>query len=345
MKWRCNMGSGIKTRVAYRIGNSAGELTRHLEPLRSLGPQEVLVAIHAVSLNYRDLLYIDSEPVSTGLVPGSDGAGSILEVGDNVRGFSVGDRVMPSFFSEWTDGRYDVRYRQSALGGGIDGTFASHIVVPADSLARIPDGMSFREASCLPCAAVTAWNALIGRSNIQAGDIVLVQGTGGVSLFAIQIALAVGAEPILISGSEEKISRVRELGVNSVVNYRHNANWQEAVLDLTGGQGCDHVLELIGNDNLARSIRCLRPGGTISYIGCLGGFTGGFDPLDLMYKNANLQAIYVGSRTDLEQLASDMRRWMITPVIDPNSFFFDTLPQAVEFLRQGAHIGKVVVEI
>ena len=339
------MESNVKTRNVFRIGNSAGQLVPISEPLPSPGAEQVLIALRAVSLNYRDLLYIDSEPLSTGLIPGSDGAGSIAALGENVVGFSVGDRVVPSFFTEWTSGRYDTGYRQSALGGGVDGVFATHIVVPASSLTIIPDGMSFRDAACLPCAAVTAWNALVGRSKIEAGDTVLVQGTGGVSLFAIQIALAVGAEPILISGSEEKIARVRQLGVKSVVNYRQNPNWDEAVLDLTAGRGCDHIIELIGNDNLARSIRCLSSGGNISYIGCLGGFDGGFDPLDLMYKNGSLQAIYVGSRTDLEQLVCDMQRWMIKPVIDPRKFSFDTLPQAVEFLRQGAHIGKVVVDI
>jgi NADPH:quinone reductase-like Zn-dependent oxidoreductase len=339
------MKSNKGTRDVYRIGNKAGLLARNSEPQLVPGAGQVLIKLHAISLNYRDLLYIDSEPASTGLIPGSDGAGSIVALGDGVHDFTIGERVIPSFFADWTSGRYDPSYRQSAFGGGIDGTFTSHIVAPAHSLVRIPDGMSFREAASLPCAAVTAWNALLGRSRIQAGDTVLVQGTGGVSLFAIQIARAVGAEPILISGSDTKIARARELGVKTVVNYRRNPNWDEEVLNSTAGQGCDRIMELIGNENLARSIRCLRPGGTISYIGCLGGFSGGCNPLDLMYKNANLQAIYVGSRTDLEQLVSDIQRWQISPVLDPNSFSFNNLPKAVEFLRQGAHIGKVVVDI
>lgn len=339
------MATGIGARNVYRIGEGVGELRHDSESLPALEHHQVLVELSCLSLNYRDLLYIDSEPVSAGLVPGSDGAGSIIAVGKQVEKFREGDRVMPSFFLEWIDGRYDVTYRRSALGGGVDGTFSSHIVVPESCLVRIPDRMSFRDASCLPCAAVTAWNALVGRSKIHQGDTVLVQGTGGVSLFAIQIAKALGAEPILISGSNDKIALARGLGVEHAVNYRHAPDWEDAILDLTNGQGCDRVVELIGNRNMSRSIKCLRPGGTISYIGCLGGFEGGFDPLELMYKNANLEAIYVGSRADLERVVSDLTRWNIAPVIDEARFSFNELPEALGRMKRGEHLGKIVVDL
>ncbi len=339
------MYGGKRMRREFRIGKQAGELCERSAALPQVGGREVCIELRAISLNYRDLLYIDSEPASVGLVPGSDAAGVIVELGQEITGFRIGDRVMPAFFTTWIEGRYDVKYRQSALGGARAGAFATHIVVPASSLVRIPPSVSLREAACLPCAAVTAWNALVGRSQVKAGDRVLVQGTGGVSLFAVQIALALGAEPIVLSGSREKITRVQQLGVKHCINYREQPNWEDIVYDRTSGRGCDHIVELIGNTNLSRTTRCLRPGGVISYIGCLGGYDGGFNPLDLLYKNATLQAIYVGSRTDLEQTTEDIQRWGIKPIIDRQRFAFDEIPQAVDFVRRGRHFGKVVVEI
>lgn len=334
-----------RVRQSYRTTGYAGGLEKHEEFLPPIAPGAVCIAVKAISLNFRDLLYIDSEPQEHGLIPGSDAAGTIEALGSGVRNFRIGDRVMASFFTAWTSGRYYPTFRSSALGGGIDGVCTSHIIVPATSLVRIDDSMSFREAATLPCAAVTAWNTLIGRGRIQSGDSVLVQGTGGVSLFATQIAMAVGATPIVLSSSKEKIQRLRALGVERVVNYKEMENWESAVTEYTGGQGVDHVIELLGNSNLTRSISCLRPQGTISYIGCLAGFEGAFDPLQLMYKNANLHAIYVGSRFDLEQTARFVGECEITPVIDPHRFCLSELPEALAFLRSGKHFGKVVIDV
>ncbi len=333
------------SRVVYRLGNRAGELLKFIERIPAPEPGQVLIELRAISLNYRDLLYLDSEPMSSGLVPGSDGAGIIVKIGEGVSSFKPGDRVMPSFFTGWVEGRYDTSYRQTALGGGIDGTFATHITVPARSLVHIPADISFREAACLPCAAVTAWNALVGRSKIEAGEFVLVQGTGGVSMFAIQIARSLGAHPILISGSQEKIKLAERMGVKHAVNYRDTPEWDSAILNITAGQGCDRIVEVAGGQSMRGSIRCLRPGGTISYIGCLAGFDGDIDILDLMYKNAKLEAIYVGSRRDLACVVQDMQEWGVTAVIDDQTFSFDNLPKALKRLRAGEHVGKIVVEL
>ena len=332
-------------RLSYRTSGTSGELAIREESPPPLAPGEVCIAVKAISLNYRDLLYIDSVPQDYGLIPGSDAAGIIEAIGSAVTDFQIGDRVTPSFFTAWTSGRYHPSFRATALGGGIDGVYTSHIVTPASCVVRIDDSMSFREAATLPCAAVTAWNALIGRGKIQSGESVLIQGTGGVSLFATQIALAVGATPIVLTGSSDKIERLRALGVECIINYKETDNWETSVSDYTGGNGADHVIELLGNSNLSRSAHCLRPEGTISYVGCLAGFEGAFDPLQLMYKNANLHAIYVGSRFDLEHTARFVRKFGISPVIDPHRFCFNELAKAVAFLRSGKHFGKVVVEV
>jgi NADPH:quinone reductase-like Zn-dependent oxidoreductase len=332
------------TRKTYRIGERAGEIVCHEEQIPALGANDVLIEVRAISLNYRDLLYIDSEPVSSGLIPGSDLAGVVVEIGEGVREISLGERVMPSFFTEWVSGRYDPGYRMSALGGGKDGTFASHVILPESCLVKLPETMSYHEAACLPCAGVTAWNALLGRSKLQCEDFVLIQGTGGVSLFAIQLALAVGANPIVISSSGEKISLLSTLGVRHTINYRQTPSWEDAVLECTSGRGVDNVVEVIGGSSISRSIRCLRPGGTISYIGCLGGLKCYLDPMELMYKNGTLQAIYVGARADLEQTCNAINAWNISPVIEPQRFTFDDLPHALELMRRGGHVGKIVVD-
>ncbi len=306
---------------------------------------QVLVGIRAISLNYRDLLYFDAQDTPSDLTLGSDASGVVVAVGPMVTGFSIGDRVTASFFTEWTTGRYKSEYRASALGGGRDGVFSSHLIVSDHSLVKIPDDISLRDAATLPCAAVTAWSALMKRKQLPAGGTILVQGTGGVSLYAMQLAKTIGAKVVLLTSSDEMMARARMMGADHCIDYKRVPNWEVEVLSYTNGEGVDLVLELVGNTNLSKSVRALRPEGTVAYIGCLGGFEGAFDPMELLYKNARLEATYVGSRHDLESTIGTVMRHKIQPVIDERVFAFDELIEALEYQRIGAHFGKVVLEV
>lgn len=309
------------------------------------GPGEVLMRVRAVSLNYRDLAIIRGHlgMMKRPLVPVSDGAGEVVEVGAGVADWKKGDRAAAIFTQGWLAGQPFAGMYATSLGGGIDGMLAEHVVLKATGLVRIPEYLSFAEAATLPCAAVTSWNALVTEGRLQAGDCVLVMGTGGVSIFALQIAKMHGARVIATSSSDAKLERLREMGAAEVVNYKTTPNWDERVLELTGGAGVDHVVEIGGAGTLPKSIKAVKTGGVVSLIGILAG-AGQIDPMPLLLKNARLQGILVGSREMFEAMNRAMAANNLHPIID-RVFPFDQAPAAYRYLESGAHFGKVCIEI
>jgi NADPH:quinone reductase-like Zn-dependent oxidoreductase len=308
---------------------------------------EVLVRVRATSLNYRDLVTVKGGAMTRGtrlpLVPLSDGAGEVLEVGSDVTRFKPGERVVASFFQSWLAGVPHSSYFRSALGGAIDGTLAEYVALNEEGLVPIPDYMSYEEASTLPCAAVTSWNALVSMGRITAGDSVLVLGTGGVSMFALQFARIHGARVIATSSSDAKLARLRELGATGVINYKTTPHWDAQVLEMTGGEGVDHVIEVGGAGTLAKSIRAAKLGGRISLIGLLAGGAQ-VDPMPMLLKSITLQGIFVGSRAMFEEMNRAMETNVVHPVID-RIFPFSEARDAYRYLESGAHFGKVCIAV
>lgn len=312
------------------------------------GANEALVNIRAVSLNYRDLINLEmARPgnLVPPVVPCSDGAGEVIAVGSGVTAWKAGDRVAGTFFQEWRDGPFSMAYHGSALGGSAPGVLAQEVILSAEGMVRLPEHLSFEEGACLPCAAVTAWQALFRRGGLQAGAKVLALGTGGVSIFALQLAVAAGAEVIITSSSDEKLERARQMGAAQTVNYRTTPEWGKEVWRLTGKRGVDHVMEVGGPGTLGQSLSTVAPGGQVALIGVLTGFDAPDASLfPLVARNARLDGIYVGSRDDFEALNAFLTKHRITPVID-RVFAFAEAPVAFEHLRSGAHFGKVVIRV
>jgi NADPH:quinone reductase-like Zn-dependent oxidoreductase len=311
------------------------------------GANEVVVRVRATSLNYRDLVTVKGGAVTRGmrlpLVPLSDGAGDVVEVGSAVTRFKSGDRVVAAFFQSWLAGSIDSSAFRSALGGALDGMLSEYVALNEDGLLRIPDYMSFEEAATLPCAAVTSWNALVSAMPITAGQTVLVLGTGGVSIFALQFARMHGARVIATSSSDAKLARLRELGASGLINYKTTPDWDTQVLEMTGGQGVDHVIEVGGAGTLAKSIRVAKLGGRISLIGLLAG-GGQIDPMPMLLKGLTLQGIYVGSRAMFEEMNRAMEVNAVRPVID-RIFPFSEARDAYRYLESGSHFGKVCIAV
>lgn len=310
------------------------------------GPVEVVVRVHAVSLNYRDLTVFRGKYGKSkidGRVPCSDGAGEIIAVGDGVTNWKLGDRVAGCFFQNWAGGRPTRAIHDQALGGSIDGMLAEAVVLAADGIVRFPSFLSYEEAACLPCAAVTAWNGLFTRGNLQSGESVLVLGTGGVSIFALQFAARMGATIIATSSSDEKLARAREMGASMTVNYKTTPDWDKEVWALTEKRGVDHIVEVGGAGTIEKSAACIAPGGHIAMIGVLAA-GGGFNPFLLVPKNARMDGIYVGCREDFEAMNQFIERRHIRPVID-KVFAFEDAPAAYKHLESGAHFGKVVITL
>jgi NADPH:quinone reductase-like Zn-dependent oxidoreductase len=316
-------------------------------PTPKPGANEVLVRVRAASLNYRDLVTVKGGAVTRGirlpLVPLSDGAGEVVEVGSDVTRFKTGERVVASFFQNWLAGAPRPSYFRSALGGAIDGMLTEYVALTEEGLVRIPDYMSFEEAASLPCAAVTSWNALVTMGRIKAGETVLVLGTGGVSIFALQLARMHGARIIATSSSDAKLSRLRELGAMGAINYKTSPEWDTQVLEMTGGDGVDHVIEVGGAGTLAKSIRAAKLGGRISLIGLLAGGAQ-IDPMPMLLKSITLQGIFVGSREMFEEMNRAMEINGVHPVID-RVFPFAQAREAYRYLESGAHFGKVCIGV
>jgi NADPH:quinone reductase-like Zn-dependent oxidoreductase len=315
-------------------------------PTPKLGPGEVLMRVRAVSLNYRDLAMVKgglARMMKLPLVPVSDGAGEIVETGPGVVRLKKGDRVAAIFTQGWLSGPPYAGMYSSSLGGGIDGMLAEYVVLREDGFVRIPDYMTFEDAATLPCAAVTSWNALVTEGHVRAGDTVLVMGTGGVSIFAMQIALIHGARVIATSSSDAKLERLKKLGASEVVNYKTTPAWDKRVLEVTGGLGVDHVVEVGGAGTLPQSINAVKTGGVVSLIGILSG-AGSVDPMPLLFKNARIQGILVGSREMFEEMNRAFEVNRVQPIID-KVFSFDQAREAYRHLESGAHFGKVVITV
>lgn len=310
------------------------------------GPGQVLVRMRAASLNYRDLMIARGTYGRGGptypVIPLSDGAGEVIDLGPGVTRLQRGDRVMGGFFQKWIDGPFDSTKGASALGGPIDGVLAERVILEEGAAIRIPDTLSFEEGATLPCAGVTAWVGLVTHGHLKAGETVLAMGTGGVSIFALQIAKQAGARVIVTSGSDEKLARVRPLGADETINYRSTPAWDVRARELTGGRGVDHILEVGGAGTLDTSMRALRDGGHLSLVGLLTGERGDRDRAAANDRGIRVDAIYVGSARHLLEVCDAFSRGALHPVID-RVFSFGDAPLAFEYLASGRHIGKVVI--
>ncbi|WP_027186341.1 zinc-dependent alcohol dehydrogenase family protein [Desulfovibrio inopinatus] len=313
----------------------------------SVTGRQVVVSMRAFALNYRDLLVAEGRyglSSIQGLRPFSDGVGIVKRVGPDVVGLSKGDRVMTSFFRDWTSGKPTPEGCTSDLGGNVDGVLAEEVVLPEHALVPAPHHLADVEAATLPCAGVTAYNALVARGDLLPGQTVLTLGSGGVSLYAIRIASALGARVIATTSDDTKAAWLLHQGAHDVINYKTNPDWPNAVKTLTDGRGVDHVVEVGGVGTLAMSMECLAMGGHIAYIGVLTGKDGAINPFPLLAKSARLDGIYVGSRQILDELGKFMGRYDVRPYVD-RIFPFDEVHKAYAFLASGQHKGKVVVAI
>ncbi|MFO0675403.1 MAG: NAD(P)-dependent alcohol dehydrogenase [Polyangiaceae bacterium] len=312
---------------------------------RALGPNEVRVAIRARSLNFRDLLMVTGKynpKLKLPVIPLSDGAGEVVEVGPAVRRFAVGDRVCPTFFANFVGGEAPKSVLQATIGGPLDGTLTEEMVLDEESAVTFPSHLSFEQASTLPCAALTAWSALVTFGRVEPGQTVLVQGTGGVSLFALQFAKLLGARVIVTSSSDEKLARAKALGADECVNYKAEPEWGKVARAMTDGVGVDHVVEVGGGGTLGQSIRAVRPFGTISLIGILAGSSTDVSLLPVLMQNVRVQGVLVGSRNGFEAMNRAIATSKLEPVVD-RTFAFDDARAAFEALRGAGHFGKLVV--
>jgi NADPH:quinone reductase-like Zn-dependent oxidoreductase len=311
------------------------------------GPGQALVRIHAVSLNYRDLLMAQglyNPRQKLPLVPCSDGAGEVIATGGGVTRVQPGDRVCAAFAQGWRGGRLtSEKVAMTTLGGPLDGMLREYAVFDAEGLVRIPDHLDYRQASALPCAAVTAWNAIVEQGQVKAGDTVVAQGTGGVSLFAMQFARMHGARVIVLSSSDAKLEAAGA-GADGV-NYTATPDWDKRVRDMTGGVGADHLIEVGGAGTLARSLKAVRMGGTISVIGQLTGNATELNLIPVLMRNIRLQGVLVGSREMFESMNQAISWNRLTPVLDAKVFDMHETLKALEHLRTARHVGKITIQV
>ncbi|MEP6837650.1 MAG: NAD(P)-dependent alcohol dehydrogenase [Bradyrhizobium sp.] len=313
-------------------------------PAPAPGPGEVAVRIRAATLNYRDLLTVQGRggAYKLRLVPFSDGAGEVIATGEGVTRVSVGDRVCPMFFQSWFDGGPSAANRRLALGGTRPGVLQEVMVLDAEGVTRIPGHLSLVEAAALPCAGLTAWRALFDEGHLRPGQTVLVQGTGGVSIFALQFAKLAGATVIVTSSSDDKLERAKTLGADHTINYRAVPEWGKAAADWAGG-GVDHVVEVGGKDTFRQSIEAAKVGGNILVIGVLSGFAQEIAIPSIFSKNLHVIGLSVGSRRMFEDMASAIGRSELRPVID-KTFDFTEVPEALRLMERGGHFGKIAIE-
>lgn len=306
------------------------------------GPEQVLIQMRAAALNYRDLLVLKGlyPDMRLPLVPLSDGVGNVVAVGKDVTRVKPGDRVSGIFDQSWLSNA--LPEKTLSLGGQMDGVLSQHVVLHQDGVVRVPEHLTDEEAATLPCAAVTAWSALMVRGALKPGETVLVQGTGGVSLFALQFARLAGAQVIVISSSEEKLERARMLGATEGINYKQTPDWDTEVLKLTGGKGVDYVVEVGGAGTLPRSLNAVRAGGQVSLIGILSGINAEISTLPILMKQVRVQGIYVGSRATFEQMNNAIALHKLKPVID-RVFPFEETISAFKYMEKGGHVGKICI--
>ena len=332
---------------AFEIQNKFGldslTLTERPDPKPSYG--QVLIKLRSLSLNYRDLMVVKglyNPKLPLPLIPFSDGVGEVVAVGEGVTRVNIGDRVAGIFFQKWLAGELTAEKAESALGGAIEGMLAEYVVLHEDGVVRVPEHLTDEEAASLPCAAVTAWNALFTSGGLKAGDIVLIQGTGGVSIFALQFALLAGARVIATSSSDEKLERVLQLGASDGINYKQTPDWGKKVRELTAGDGVDYVVEVGGAGTLTESLRAVRYGGQISLIGVLTGGSAEINTASILMKNVKVQGIYVGSREMFEAMNSAIALHKLHPVCD-RVFPFHEAPEALKYMETGSHFGKICI--
>lgn len=327
--------------VNYRVqGVEAWQLVERPEPV--LQPGQVLVKMRAASLNYRDLAIVNGTYGAQPRVPLSDGAGEVAATAEGVTRWKAGDRVAGIFFQTFLAGAFTPERAAHSLGGGVDGVLAEYVAFDQEGLVEVPAHLSYEEAATLPCAGVTAWNALVVEGPLRAGQTVLLLGTGGVSVFALQFAKQAGARVILTSSSDEKLRKAREHGADETINYKTTPEWDERVLELTGGRGVDDVVELGGAETLARSLRSVGHGGSVKIVGVINGTNGEIDITSILSKRARVQGISVGSRESFEEMNRAIVQGKLRPVID-RVFPFAEAKQALAYLESGAHFGKVCI--
>ncbi|KAB7770173.1 zinc-dependent alcohol dehydrogenase family protein [Xanthomonas maliensis] len=332
---------------AIRLGQPAGLNALHRVDLPDPGTPargQIRVRLHASSLNFHDLgVVLGRMPTADGRIPMSDGAGVVEAVGAEVDEFAVGDAVVSTFFPEWLDGEPRHAGFSTTPGDGVDGYARTAVVASATAFTHAPQGYSHAEAATLTTAGVTAWRALAVNGGLKAGETVLVLGTGGVSIFALQLAKAMGATVIATSSSEQKLERVQQLGADHVINYRREPEWSARVLELTEGRGVDHVVEVGGPGTLAQSIRAGRIGGHIALIGVLTGAAGPVPTAEMMGRQQRLQGLVVGSRRHQQDLVRALDATAIRPVID-QTFALDDIADAFALQQSGGHFGKIALE-
>ena len=315
-------------------------------PTPTPGPGQILVRVEAASLNYRDLVVPERGYGSyTGqlpLIPISDGVGEVIAVGAGVTRVRLGDRVCPTYFQGWIGGEPDLQRLTQSLGGPIDGTMTEVMCLSEQGVVVVPDYLSDIQAASLPCAALTAWSAVVTYGHVKAGDRVLVQGCGGVALFALQFAKSLGAHVTVISSSEERMDRATSLGADAVINYREQPEWAKATREITQGRGYDLILELGGEKTLPQSLRCVRPGGTLAMIGILSGSSVNTSLGHIITRQVRLQGVTVGHRDGMEAMLRAMAQHQIQPVTD-KVFAFEELKEAMAYLKSGAQFGKVCI--
>ena len=338
----------MKAYVIRKGCSSLDDVVPAERPQPEPGPDEILVRMRAASINYRDHLVYSGQYFGGAMLEDtialSDGAGEVMATGADVTRFKKGDRVMGAFFRDWVDGPPRPQQLQALGQSGTDGVLAEYVVFNQRDAVLVPANLSFEEASCLPCAALTAWNSLVTQGRIRPGQTVLALGTGGVSVFALQFAKAAGARVIITSSSDDKLKKARAMGADEVINYKKTPQWGRAVLELTGGAGVDHVIEIGGVGSLAQSIEAVGVGGNIAVIGFLAGPEGEAAPFGLMGKWARIQGIVVGNRRMLEEMNAAIAINGIQPVVD-KVFPFDQAVDALRYEHAGKHFGKVVIAI
>ena len=332
---------------AFEIKNKFGLDSLTLTERPDLKPShgQVLIKLRSLSLNYRDLMVVKglyNPKLPLPLIPFSDGVGEVVAVGEGVTRVNIGDRVAGIFFQKWLAGELTAEKAESALGGAIEGMLAEYVVLHEDGVVRVPEHLTDEEAASLPCAAVTAWNALFTSGSLKAGDTVLIQGTGGVSIFALQFALLAGARVIATSSSDEKLERVLQLGASDGINYKQTPDWSKKVRELTAGDGVDYVVEVGGAGTLTESLRAVRYGGQISLIGVLTGGSAEINTASILMKNVKVQGIYVGSREMFEAMNSAIALHKLHPVCD-RVFPFHEAPKALKYMETGSHFGKICI--
>jgi len=308
------------------------------------GPGQARVALSAWSLNFRDVLVITggyNPRQRLPLVPLSDAVGVVDAVGEGVTRVKVGDRVAPTFAQRWIAGRIDRERQKSALGSPGDGVAAEQVVFDAEGLVHVPAHLTDAEAATLPCAGVTAWTALYDQGGLQPGETVLVQGTGGVSIFALLLARLAGARVLVTSSSDEKLERARQLGATWTINYREDPAWGKTARDLTGG--VDHVVEVGGAGTIEQSLVAVRPGGNVYVIGVLDGAGGDLQLTRVLMNAVRMQGVLVGPREAFERMNAAIAAAELRPVIDETTFTFDALPEALAHMQAGAHFGKIAI--